>query len=459
MNDLPPHNIEAEQQLLGAMFSNNANLDRVSGDLKAEHFFESLHADIYTEMLADQMRGRQFSPVTMRARFEEDSRISEMGGIGYLARLLGASVSAAYCADYAAIIIDMAGKRKIQEAMREASEGISAGKETPELIKGLDAKLSSVTTGGVKNSLSITKAMTEALSALYDQSEGVSTGGVTTGRQALNERLGGFFNQDFIVLGGRPSMGKTALATSICLSVARSGRPVAFVSAEMGSTPLVHRFWSEMSGVPYFGMRQPASLTEGEVRQITQAASELADMPIEIVPDDVLDINAIRAACHRIRREFGDLGLVVVDYMQLLNGDGKFQQERIANISRGLKQMAKSLDCPVIALSQLSRGVEDRDNKRPLLSDLRDSGQIEQDADVVLFCYRDHYYLSKQKPTGIEKRVDWESDCSRTRNEMEVITAKQRMGPTGSDTIGCDIGINRFWDITGEGQRDEEFDF
>lgn len=458
MKDEQHYNIEAEQQLLGALLLDNARADLVRGILKAEHFFDPAHGALYAEILKDVDDGKRSSPVTLKSRWDGVPGSDDLGGSAYLVRLAGASISADYCKDYADIIVDEAGKRSLLTAIAKANEKMGAGQSASKVIRELDREVGAINVEAKGKPISITRAATSALERLYNASEGGTTGGVPTGREALSQRLGGFFRQDLIILAARPSMGKTALATATALAVARAGHPVAFVSREMSEESLMHRFMSEITGIPYFRFRRPEQLSDDDFILMKDAAVELASLPIQIIPDSAESLDEIRSGCRTVKRMYGDLGLVVVDYLQLIEAEGRQQSEKIGNVSKGLKSMAKQLDAPVIALSQLSRRVEDRDDKRPMLSDLRDSGQIEQDADVVLFVYRDHYYLSRTKPKGIEEQVDWEAELTRTENQMEIITAKQRMGSTGRDIIGCDVKVNRFWDI-GHTDDTEEMDF
>jgi len=251
----------------------------------------------------------------------------------------------------------------------------------------------------------------------------------------------------------------TALATSLAIRTARQNIPVGIVSIEMDADGLAQRILSELSGVPYFKYRRAGEMTESEMRNTVEAAKANEALPIHIVPPHVRDIGGIYASLKKIDRHFenmGGLGLVVVDYLQLARAKGNSTNERIAEISMGLKNIAKMLNCPVIALSQLSRQVEYREDKRPVLSDLRDSGQIEQDADVVLFCYRDYYYQSREpEKKDPEERADQLVALEQSRNVMEVITAKQRFGPIGSDRIGCAIETNRFWDLQAPTNQEE----
>jgi replicative DNA helicase len=397
--------------------------------------------------------------VTLKTDFEGDPGLEELGGPSYLARLFDASISGSMISDYAEELVRVSEQRRVYEVLTAGAQAIRDRKPLDEVKASVEVALSEVKADGKENSISLLKAFTHTLGRMAKAYEGEEDMGIRTQIAALDARLGGLFAPDLLILAGRPSMGKTALATSLAIRTARQNIPVGIVSIEMDSDGLAQRILSELSGVPYFKYRRAGEMTESEMRSTAEAAKANEALPIHIVPPHVRDIGGIYASLKKIDRHFenmGGLGLVVVDYLQLARAKGNSTNERIAEISMGLKNIAKMLNCPVIALSQLSRQVEYREDKRPVLSDLRDSGQIEQDADVVLFCYRDYYYQSREpEKKDPEERTDQLVALEQSRNVMEVITAKQRFGPIGSDRIGCAIETNRFWDLQAPTNQEE----
>ena len=322
----------------------------------------------------------------------------------------------------------------------------------------IDESIGKIVDSDKQSSISMVKSLHGAIERISSGFQSDAPLGIMTGIRDFDEMTGGLHAPDLLILGGRPSMGKTSLATSIALRCAQQGFQVGIVSAEMSDESLSHRVISELSGVEYRKFRNPNSLTSQELEATVNAVRQGAELPIDIVPPHVRDIGGIYNALRRIKGHRGKLDLVVVDYLQLIRGPGKNRLEQMTEVSIQLKAMAKALNVPLIALSQLSRGVEMRDDKRPVLSDLRETGQIEQDADVVIFCYRDHYYLSREKPPKkIEDLADFEAAKSACRDRMEIIVAKQRMGAIGTVHVGCDIRVNRFWDLETSIQQGEMF--
>ncbi|WP_406646900.1 DnaB-like helicase C-terminal domain-containing protein [Aliisedimentitalea scapharcae] len=454
-----PANVELEQQVLGAVLSNNDRFHEVSAILNADHFYDPIHAKIW-ETIAARVEGEKIaSPVTLRSDFEGDEGLGELGGADYLVKLVGFAISTFAVKDYAREVIQIAEERRVYETFRHGMEAIRSRKPLGEVKSHVDEVLSGVSTDGKDSSISLLKAFSDTIAKIDEAYHGDKPTGIQTNLTALDERLGGLFSPDLIVLAGRPSMGKTSLATSLAIRAARQNVPVGIVSVEMDAEGLSHRILSELSGVEYFNYRRAHEMSEEDFRKTVDAAKENISLPIEIVPPHVRDIRGIFSALKKIDRQFanmGGLGLVVVDYMQLAEGKGNSLNERVGDVSNSLKNIAKTLECPVIALSQLSRQVENREDKRPMLSDLRDSGQIEQDADVVLFCYRESYYLSRERAKeDLEERDAQLRAIEQSKNVMEVITAKQRMGAIGSDRIGCAISTNQFWDLQAPANQEE----
>jgi replicative DNA helicase len=448
----PIHNIELEQALLGCLLVNNDNFHKISAITLPDHFFDPVHMDIYKKIVGRIAKEHLASPVTLKTDLEAHPGLAELGGPAYLARLAGAAMSVFAVKDFALNLLEIFNRRRLSEVTGAGLVALENGANYSDVKSGFELFMSEVPDEeNRESSMSMLKAFTGAIEQM---GEGYKQGipqGIMTGLTALDDKTSGLHKPDFIIIGGRPGMGKTSIATSIGLRVARQNIPVGIVSLEMDDTGLAHRVLSELSGVPYFTYRNSHKMREQDFRATIEAAQEAESLPMEIVPPHVRDTGAIYSALKRIDRKYADrggLGLVIVDYLQLIRARGNGRTEQMTEVSQQLKHMAKMLNCPVIALSQLSRGVENRDNKRPMLSDLRESGQIEQDADAVLFCYRDFYYLDRETPPKkVEDQADWEAAKTASKKVMEVNVAKQRMGPIGTITIGCDMPTNRFWDL------------
>lgn len=454
-----PFNTEMEQQLIGAVLTDNQRFHSVSGTVKPEHFYEPVHGEIWRLLSARISKDHVADAVTLGNDMATHEGLGQLGGPAYLARLYAASISGFAVMDYAEEVVKMATARALQASLNEATDKIGRGVPLEEIKSGLDIQLLELEETGQPTSIPLSKAFTNAIERINDAYQGEAPLGIQTGLSKLDKRLSGLFPSDLIILGGRPSMGKTALATSLAVRAAKDGQAVAIVSLEMNDEGLAHRIMSELSGVPYRDFRRAHEMSEADFTKAVDASVDNGHLPIEIVPPNVRDPGAILSALRKIDRKYaasGGLGLVLVDYLQLVTERGNSANERIGKVSNALKRIATILNVPVVALSQLSRGVDQRDNKRPLLSDLRDSGQIEQDADVVLYCYRDHYYLSRETPPkDAGELADYHAALAASKNVMEVITAKQRMGDIGADKIGCAIATNRFWNL--EAQMDAEF--
>jgi len=441
-----PHSIELEQQLLGALLVNNDLLHRISGITRRDHFFEPVHADIFAHIVGRIEKDHIATVNTIASGMAAHEGLKELGGGQYLVRLAGASIMSSGIADYARDIEALWQRRMLLRALEGAKDAV-LGDNDPEVAKaGIEAVLMALPErDGQESSVSALKAMTETVRSINRAYSGEQVS-VPTGLGALDRRLGGFWKQNLVIVAGRPSMGKSALALEFAIKAADAGRFVGFVSLEMSNTELMERVIGAKTRIDYEKLRR-GDLTEDEMRKVVGIAQESQDMPLFIVPPHVRDIAAIHSALKTVKKRQGRLDLVVVDYLQLIRSRGNNANERVSEITRGLKALAKLLDVPIIALSQLSRAVEGRDNKRPVLSDLRDSGSIEQDADVVMFCYREEYYLAREHPPEKDgARADYEAALAASRNKMEIITAKQRMGSIGTDRVGCHMPTNRFWE-------------
>ncbi|MEI4469900.1 replicative DNA helicase [Frigidibacter sp. MR17.24] len=465
-----PHNIEAEQQLLGTLLTNNDVYDRVANVVKADHFFEPVHRRIYEICEARIRKNALASPVTIKGFLEEDEGLKTLGGPAYLARLAGAAISAYAARDYAQMIYDLAVRRELIQLGRDISakaSKVEVDNEPKEQIVQAEQRLYQLSEQGTaeKGFVSFLKAVTEAVNsanAAYQRDGGLS--GVSTGLIDLDKKLGGLHPSDLLILAGRPSMGKTSLATNIAFNIAKAykrgmrhdgvegaveGGVVGFFSLEMSAEQLAARVLSEASEVPSEQIRR-GDMTEAEFRRFVEAAKTLQNCPLYIDDTPALPISQVAARCRRLKRTHG-LDVIFVDYLQLLRGTGKGDNrvQEIGEISMGLKAIAKELNIPVVALSQLSRTVESREDKRPQLSDLRESGSIEQDADVVMFVYRDEYYKEREKPgeDNLEAMAKWQETMERVHGKAEVILGKQRHGPIGTVELSFEGRFTRFGNL------------
>jgi replicative DNA helicase len=456
--------------------------------LRAEHFFEPLHARIYEQILRLIDRNMIASPVTLRPLFEADEEMKELGGPAYLAQLTGSGAAIIGARDFAEQIYELAllraligvGREMVEQALDTSEEVDPKGQ-----IEAAESALYRVAEegggeGSVKTFAQATRMAVEMAEKALNTGGGLS--GVTTGLDSVNAKTGGLHHSDLVILAGRPGMGKTALATNIAFNAAQrlnrdledgipapksAGAAVAFFSLEMSSDQLATRILAEASGISSENLRM-GKISQQDFRNLARAAGELESLPLFIDDTPGLTIAALRTRARRLKRQKG-IGLIIVDYLQLLQGSGKGgsgdnRVQEISEISRGLKTLAKELNVPVIALSQLSRAVEQREDKRPQLSDLRESGSIEQDADIVLFVFREEYYVQSREPKRpmegddaktFEAHDQWARDMERVYGLSELIIAKQRHGATGKVKLKFEAKITRFSDYIDEGYLPE----
>jgi replicative DNA helicase len=464
-----PHNIEAEQQLLGAILTNNDIYDRVSSLVKAEHFFDPVHQRIYEVAAARIQKNALASPVTLKAFFDEDQGLKELGGPSYLVRLAGAAISAYAARDYAQMVYDLAVRRELIQLGRDIAAQaakVEVASEPKDQIIEAEQRLYKLGEQGVaeRGFQSFLKAVTDAVNvanAAYQRDGGLA--GISTGLIDMDKKLGGLHPSDLLILAGRPSMGKTSLATNIAFNIAKAhkrgrmpdgtegaveGGVVGFFSLEMSAEQLAARILSEASEVPSEQIRR-GDMTEAEFRRFVEAAKALEACPLYIDDTPALPISQVAARARRLKRTHG-LDVLIIDYLQLLKGTSKDNRvQEVSEITQGLKAIAKELNIPVIALSQLSRAVESRDDKRPQLSDLRESGSIEQDADVVMFVFREEYYREREKPGDheLEKMAQWQALMESVHGKAEVIIGKQRHGPIGTVELSFEGRFTRFGNL------------
>lgn len=474
-----PHNIEAEQQLLGAILTNNDVYDRVAGVINESHFYDPVHARIYEVAASRIAKNALASPVTLKAFLEDDPGLKELGGAAYLVRLAGAAISSFAARDYAQMVYDLAIRRKLMDLGRDitAKAGtVEVANEPKEQIVEAEQALYKLAEAGQSASgfQSFLKAVTDAVNvanAAYQRDGGLS--GVSTGLTDMDKKLGGLHKSDLLILAGRPSMGKTSLATNIAFNIAKTykkgklpdgslgaidGGVVGFFSLEMSAEQLAARILSEASEVPSEQIRR-GDMTEGEFRRFVEAAKTLEACPLFIDDTPALPISQLAARARRLKREHG-LDCLIVDYLQLVRPatakDSRVNE--VSEITQGLKAIAKELEIPVVALSQLSRQVENREDKRPQLSDLRESGSIEQDADVVMFVFREEYYKEREKPGDhdLEAMAKWQEEMENLHGRAEVVIGKQRHGPIGSIELSFEGRFTRFGNLVKPWQQPGE---
>ena len=483
-----PRNVEAEAAFLGALLIDNRIIEDVSIKLRPEHFFEPLHERIYDQILRLLDRNMLVTPVTLKPLFEADVAMKELGGPGYLVKLTADGSGLIGARDFAQQIYDLAllrelvmvGRTLVNNAL-DTSEAVDPKTQ----IEDAESALYKVAegegdTGSMKSFL---MASTEAIKNVEKAlNSGGHLSGVTTGLDSINSKCGGLHNSDLIILAGRPGMGKTSLATNIAFNAAQrwlrdredgieesksAGAKTAFFSLEMSADQLATRILAEQSGISSEALRM-GKISRDDFRELSRASRELQELPLYIDDTPALTIAALRTRARRLQRKH-NIGLIVVDYLQLLQGSGRGSNDNrvneISEISRGLKTLAKELQLPVIALSQLSRAVESREDKRPQLSDLRESGSIEQDADMVWFVFRGEYYSLMIKPPISENSSEDEKTKYRTWEEKHIplvnkallIIGKQRHGSTGNIPLKFESHITKFSDLADD-SYDQSYD-
>ncbi len=475
---LPPSNIQAEQALLGALLANNKAYERVSDFLMPEHFADPGHGRIYQAIARRCEQNQVADPVTLRAELEHAGVLAELGGAAYLAQLLAAMVGIINAGDYGRLIHDAWLRRQLidlgEVMVNDAHGGEPELDGGAQIEKAEQALFNLATKGGAEGKgLSFHDALIQAIDLAEKafRNQG-AVSGLDTGLRDLNKRTGGLHKSDLVILAGRPGMGKTALATKIAfgaaramLANARAETPnamarecVAIFSLEMSADQLATRLLAEEARVSGDKIRR-GEISAKDFDHFVRVSREIADIPLVIDDTPAITLSALRTRCRRLQRTQG-LGLVIVDYLQLMRPAlGTRPESRVLEISQitqGLKALAKELAVPVLALSQLSRSVESREDKRPQLADLRESGSIEQDADMVMFVYRDEYYLAQREPkiTGFERddkfqeaHEKWQADMQAVYQKAELIIAKQRHGPTGKIDLFFEGEFTRFADL------------
>jgi replicative DNA helicase len=476
---IPPYNTDAEQALLGAILINNAAYFRVSEFLQVEHFGNAVHGRIFAAVSKVIESGQRADPVTLKGLFDQDTALTTIGGAQYLARLATSAVTIINAEDYGRIIHDLYQRRELITLGEDVvNDAFRQDLDDParEQIERAEKRLFDLATvgqleGGFRAfGAALTNAISNAEAAFKRSGKTV---GVATGFVDLDQKLGGLHPSDLVILAGRTAMGKTALATNIAFNAAKAYKPtraadgrtiaedgavVGFFSLEMSAEQLATRILAEETGISSDRIRR-GDISHGDFDKFVRASQQLAEMRLFIDDTPALTISALRTRSRRLMRQQG-LGLIIVDYLQLLRPSSQARVienrvQEVSDITRGLKALAKELNVPVLALSQLSRAVELREDKRPMLADLRESGSIEQDADVVMFIFREEYYKSREPTRASDesddkynKRYgDWQEEFRKVHGMGEIIIAKQRHGPIGTIKLRFDAQTTKFQDF------------
>ena len=454
-----PCNIEAEQAIIGSILVSNDIYDEISPIIDSQKFFDPIHVKIYETIETLISKGLLANPITLKGHFENNEGLKELGGQEYLIKITKFSTSLKQAIDYANIIQEMHLRReliKISETVLDhASNNTDVDSSGEEIIQNAEKSLFDLAERGHFNRSfmkfeSALKQTIDMAKSAYQNEEGIV--GVPTGLDDLDNRLGGMHKQDLIIIAGRPSMGKTALATNIAFHAAKNiekkgiKSTVAFFSLEMSSEQLSTRILSEQSRIRSNDIRR-GKVSEQEFEKFIETSKNIYELPLYIDETPAITISAISNRSRRIKRLFG-LELVIVDYIQLMKSSMRKEYNRVQEISeitQGLKALAKELNVPVLALSQLSRAVEQRDDKKPQLADLRESGSIEQDADVVMFVFRESYYLQNKEPApGSIEHAEWRQKMDEISHLAEIMISKQRHGPTGNVKVEFEAMYTKF---------------
>ncbi len=463
LDEKQPSNLEAEQALIGSILVNNDIFDEVSNFVKPNIFYDPAHVKIYEVIQNLNGKGMIANPITLKNFFEKENILNDVGGTEYLVKLTRFSGSARQAHDYAKIIHEMFLRRelmKISSQLNYDTLNASSQEQNAEnIIEETERSLFKLAERGSlsKSFIQFKEAVDETIrmaTMAMQNDQGIV--GVPTGLTDLDQKLGGLHKSDLIILAGRPSMGKTALATNIAFNAAQNilkkqeKSSVAFFSLEMSSEQLSTRILSEQARIKSDDIRR-GKISEEEINRYIETSRNIYDLPLYIDETPAITIATLSNRARRIKRLSG-LNLIVVDYIQLMRSNSNKNDNRvqeISDITQGLKALAKELSVPVLALSQLSRAVEQRDDKLPQLSDLRESGSIEQDADVVMFVYREEYYLERKQPKlGSIEHAEWQSKMNDVNGLADIILGKQRHGPTGNVKVEFEGIYTKFKDLS-----------
>ena len=471
-----PANIEAEMALLGAVLYDNSAYERLGDYLQARHFYEPFHQRLFAALEGNIKNGRLAEPILLAEQFSRDPAFEELGGIRYLANLVDQAPPAAHAADYARSIYDLALRRDLIRIGGDIATTATAPDEersARDQIEAAELQLYALAeTGGVSQGfVPFAEALhgaVEMAAAAHGRDGGLA--GVSTGLDDLDQKIGGLHPSDLVIIAGRPSMGKSSLACNIAFDIAKNyawepqpdgtkktvaGGVVAFFSLEMAAEQLAMRLLAEVSGVSGDRLRR-GEIDASEFGRVRDAALEIQEAPFYIDATGGISMAKLAARARRLKRQHG-LDVIFIDYLQLITGGDNRSDNRVQEVSmitQNLKALAKELSVPVIALAQLSRQVENREDKKPQLSDLRESGSIEQDADMVMFIYRESYYLSRLEPReGTPEHLTWQEQMDLVSGQADVIIGKQRHGPIGNVKLSFNEEITKFGNLARDQSR------
>ncbi len=454
-----PNNIEAEQSIIGSILISNEIFDEINTFVSSKDFYDPMHQRIFSVIEKLIYSGMLANPITLKNHFENDE--DKINIPEYLVKITKFSTSNRQAIEYSKIVYDLYVKRqliKLSEEIIDTAKLNDIDKNSQTIIENSEKSLFDLAEkGSFSNTIvkfdEALKLTIDMASTAYKNDEGIV--GVPTGLRDLDEKLGGLHKSDLLIIAGRPSMGKTALATNIAFNAAKKFQQdgkktsVAFFSLEMSSEQLSTRILAEQSRIKSNDIRR-GRISEDQFDKFIETSKDISELPLYIDETPAISIAALCNRARRMKRIYG-LDLIVVDYIQLMTAvnsrrDGRVQE--ISEITQGLKALAKELSVPVLALSQLSRAVEQRDNNKPVLADLRESGSIEQDADVVMFVYREAYYLERKEPRpATVEYAEWQAKMSEVSNMAEIIVGKQRHGPTGNVFLEFEPMFTKFKDI------------
>jgi replicative DNA helicase len=470
-----PANVEAEQALLGALLYDNAAFERIGDSLSARHFYEPFHQRLFAAIETHIRKGQLAEPILLAEQFSRDIAFEELGGVRYLADLVDRAPPAANAPEYARAVYELALRRDLirigGEIAADAAQSDAELSARDQIERAEQQLYTLAETGGMSQGFvafadALHGAVTMAAEA-HSRDGGLA--GLSTGLIDLDQKIGGLHPSDLVILAARPSMGKSSLACNIAFDVAKNyawepqpdgskktvrGGVVAFFSLEMAAEQLAMRLLAEASGVSGDRLRK-GEIDASEFGRVRDAALEIQEAPLYIDDTGGITMAKLAARARRLKRMVG-LDLLVVDYLQLITGgDGKSDNrvQEVSMITQSLKALAKELSIPVIALAQLSRQVENREDKKPQLSDLRESGSIEQDADMVMFIYRESYYLSRLEPReGTAEHLTWQEEMDKVRGQADIIIGKQRHGPIGNVKLSYNEDITKFGNLARDGR-------
>ena len=462
LNKKQPSNLEAEQALIGSILVNNDIIDEVANIINPSSFYDPAHTKVYEVIEILNNKGMIANPITLKNYFERDNMLNDVGGTEYLVKLTRFSSSTKQAVDYAKVIHEMYLRRELVLISDNlSSETLNSKDQSAEkIIEGTEKSLFDLAERGSfsQSFLKFNQALDQTIEmATLAMKSDQGIVGVPTGLTDLDEKLGGLHKSDLVILAGRPGMGKTALATNIAYHAAQNlmsrqeKSSIAFFSLEMSSEQLSTRILSEQAKIKSDDIRR-GKVTEDEINRYIETSRNIYNLPLFIDETPAITIATLCNRARRIKRLFG-VSLVVVDYIQLMRAPSSSRNDNrvqeVSEITQGLKALAKELKVPVLALSQLSRAVESRDDKKPQLSDLRESGSIEQDADVVMFVYREAYYLENKQPKlGSIEHAEWQSKMNDVNGLADIILGKQRHGPTGTIKVEFEGIYTKFKDLT-----------